>query len=226
MHRSHVSQSPFGPTLPYLVALVTLAAGVACSSTLEYPRPEPASDPGPATPVNAAPSTGGTGSTGGPGGTAGQVPVTQPTPPNEGTNPAPITAPGAGGTTPASADAASVADVCEALGSDDDCAACVCGACASELQDCAGTPGCAEILGCVRDNGCDGSDCYCGDVRLTECLRGEGNGPCKAAVLAAPGGKELTIADPSGGPASDAALSVGTCADRDVSCGDVCDIGG
>jgi hypothetical protein len=220
MHPSHVFASPFGPTLPYLVTLVTLAAAVACSSSVENEPSERGGDPGPATPANPAPSSGGTAGTGGP------APVTESAPPSEGINPAPISLPGEGGTTPASTDAVSVGDVCEALGSDDGCAACVCGACASELDDCAGTPGCAEILACVRDNGCSGTDCYCGDVGIAECFRGGGNGPCKAAVLAAPGGKEPTIASPSGGPASDAALQVADCADQDDTCGEVCDIGG
>ena len=82
-----------------------------------------------------------------------------------------------------------------------------------------------DILACVRDNGCSGTDCFCGDAALPSCFSGGGNGPCKNVVLAAPGGREPTLDNPSGGPASDAALEVGECADDDDGCADVCDVG-
>jgi hypothetical protein len=153
-------------------------------------------------------------------------PVPTPQAPSEGQGAAPLLPPTSGGTTPASTTATLVGDVCAALGSDDACGNCVCGACANELEVCAATPGCAEILTCVRESGCTGNECYCGDTRLTQCAAGGGNGPCKAAVLAAPGGKEPTLLNPSGGPASDAALAIANCAEEDNSCADVCDVGG
>jgi hypothetical protein len=138
--------------------------------------------------------------------------------------PTPLNPPGED-TTPASSEGSAFSDACAVQSGSDACATCVCNECASELADCSGTPGCAEILACVRENGCSGSDCYCGDARLTECFRGEGNGPCRDVVLAAPGGREPTVSDPSGGPASDAALEVADCADADNRCADVCDLG-
>jgi len=128
-------------------------------------------------------------------------------------------------TQPAAVDGAAAVDACSALGSSEACGTCVCSECRSELDACLGVPGCAEILACVRESGCTGRDCYCGDASLTECVRGEANGPCQEVVLAAPGGKAPSITDPSGGPASDAALSVSDCADDDDTCQDVCSLG-
>jgi hypothetical protein len=220
MHPPHVSR-PFGPTLPWLGKLISFAAALACSSSLENTSSGPDTVP---SPTANAPASGGSGSAGTVAG-GGSALVTAPTPATEGQSTAPITPPVAP-VTPASTDTASVGDVCAALGSDDACASCVCGACKSELDVCADTPGCAEILACVRENGCSGIDCYCGDALLTACVRGNGNGPCKAVVLAAPGGKEPSLADPSAGPASDAAVGVADCADDRDTCGNTCDIGG
>lgn len=130
---------------------------------------------------------------------------------------------------PSSTDPAPVAqgsgvDACSVLGDADACGACVCSECRSELDACLAVPGCAEILACVRESGCTGRDCYCGDASLTECVRGEANGPCQEAVLAAPGGRAPSVTDPSGGPASDAALSVSDCADEGDTCQDVCSL--
>jgi len=133
--------------------------------------------------------------------------------------------PSEGNTTPAAVDADNVSAACAQLGTNDACGACVCEECGSELDACANTPGCPEILACVRENGCSGTDCFCGDASLPRCFAGDSDGPCKAVVLAAPGGKEPTINDPSGGPASDAALAVGECAEDDDRCSDVCDVG-
>jgi len=113
------------------------------------------------------------------------------------------------------------ADACGVLGADA-CGACVCARCNSELDSCLAIAGCAEILVCVRDSGCSGSDCYCGDATLPECLAGDARGPCREAVLAAPGGKAPSLTDPSAGPASDAALRVADCAEADPACGEVC----
>jgi hypothetical protein len=223
MHPSNVSRYRFRSTLPLLAALAGLASAAACgapagSSPSEEP---PAESPRPA-PVNPVPSSGGTGGTGA---TSEPAPVSQGGSSSEAMTPTPLEPPGNGNTTPASIDSSAVGDACAALSGSDECATCVCSECASELDACAGTPGCAEILACVRENDCSGSDCYCGDVRLTECFRGEANGPCKDVVLAAPGGREPTVANPSGGPASDAALDVADCADSDNRCADVCNIG-
>jgi hypothetical protein len=128
-------------------------------------------------------------------------------------------------TQPAAVDGSASVDACSALGDGDACGSCVCAECRSELDACLGVPGCAEILACVRESGCSGRECYCGDASLTECVRGDANGPCQEAVLAAPGGKAPSITDPSGGPASDAALNVSDCADQDDTCEDVCALG-
>jgi hypothetical protein len=127
-------------------------------------------------------------------------------------------------TEPAGAGGAGAVDACAALGSGDACGTCVCSECRAELDACLGVPGCAEILACVRESGCSGRECYCGEASLTECVRGEANGPCRDVVLAAPGGKAPTIVDASGGPASDAALGVSDCADEDDTCQEVCSL--
>ena len=114
------------------------------------------------------------------------------------------------------------ADPCGTLGADA-CGTCVCSECSAELDACLGVPGCAEILVCVRESGCSGRDCYCGGAGLTECIRGEADGPCKDVLLAAPGGRAPSLEDPSGGPASDAALEVADCAGDGV-CSDACEL--
>jgi len=131
-----------------------------------------------------------------------------------------VTRVGEGGAAPVAAEVSPVEDTCAAL--DDVCAACLCSECGDELEVCAGTPGCPEILACVRENGCSGDDCYCGTASLPACLAGAGNGPCKNILLAAPGGREPTFDNPSGGPASDAALSIADCAEEDDQCTNAC----
>jgi hypothetical protein len=111
---------------------------------------------------------------------------------------------------------------CYAVAGDGPCEICVCESCVQQLDDCAGTPGCPEILACVLNSGCTGLDCYCGDDPLPACLSGQGNGPCRSAVLEAPGGREPDAINPSGGPASDAALAVSACSTDMDTCGDVC----
>lgn len=202
-----------------LAVFLTLAAAVACgdskvgggdsadpapsggSASTANPVPSPTPSPG------AAPSSEGQPTVNGP-------PSSNPANPSNETN-----------TTPASVDGADVGAACEELGTSDACGACVCSECGAELDTCADTPGCPEILACVRENGCSGTDCFCGDAALTRCFNGGADGPCKDVVLAAPGGREPTLSDPSGGPASDAALEVGECADDDDRCADVCDVG-
>jgi hypothetical protein len=126
---------------------------------------------------------------------------------------------------PAGVEGIAASQACEALGAVDACGACVCSACASELEACLGVPGCAEILVCVRESGCAGRACYCGEASLAECLRGEADGPCKDTVLAAPGGKAPSLEDGSGGPASDAALGVSDCTEEQDVCGEACGAG-
>jgi hypothetical protein len=168
----------------------------------------PASNPGPS--QGSAPSNGGQ---------ASSPLAPSPAP----SNPSPSA--GEGGSRPASIDATGISAACGELDTNDACGACVCSECGDTLDACAATPGCPEILACVRENACSGTDCFCGDATLTRCFAGEGDGPCKDAVLAAPGGREPTLSDPSGGPASDAALAVGECAEDDDGCADVCDVG-
>jgi hypothetical protein len=109
-----------------------------------------------------------------------------------------------------------------AAGGDGLCAAYVCQSCERPLDDCGNTAGCPEILQCVSDSGCIGLDCFCGDTPLPACVAGQGSGPCRDAILSAPGGRVPDLVNPSGGPASDAALAVGQCADG--ACPGVCEV--
>ena len=95
----------------------------------------------------------------------------------------------------------------------DDCAHCVCDECAPEAEACELRPGCAEIAACVLSTGCVGAACFCGAVDTLRCLSGAANGPCMDVILSAPGGRSPTLADPSAGPASDAAVALGECAE-------------
>jgi hypothetical protein len=209
------------PSAPALFVLLTFAAAIGCggSEVGGGDSPEPSATGGagssPAQPIAPAPSQGAASSTGGQ--TPADPPSSAPAMPNP--------APSEGNTTPASVDATGVGAACAQVDTSDACGACVCRECGAELDTCANTPGCPQILACVRENGCSGTDCFCGDASLPRCFDGEGDGPCKDAVLAAPGGREPSLDDPSGGPASDAALEVGECADDDDGCSDVCDVG-
>ncbi|MEO8185296.1 MAG: hypothetical protein ABI895_41340 [Deltaproteobacteria bacterium] len=78
-------------------------------------------------------------------------------------------------------------------------------ACGSSLDDCSATPGCNEILACAARTACSGAACYCADARC------ETDGPCRAAIEAAPGARVPDTANPSPGPAADAAGGVGAC---------------
>lgn len=135
---------------------------------------------------------------------------------------------GLGGPTQPPLDAATpttdeVQSACFAVAGDGPCENCVCEACVVQLDECAATAGCPEILECVLESGCTGLDCYCGDDTLPACLGGQGNGPCRSAVLDAPGGRQPDALNPSGGPASDAALAVSECSADVDTCGDVCE---
>jgi hypothetical protein len=91
------------------------------------------------------------------------------------------------------------------------CAACLCSSCQGQLAACSATLGCAEILACARGTDCLGISCFCGSVDLVTCATGGATGPCLDATLAAPGSHLPSLISPSAGPASDAALAVGTC---------------
>jgi hypothetical protein len=217
MPSATVSHRPVQTCLEHVISIATVAATIACGSAAER-APGGAGgamtrSPGPS--PSAAPSAGSGGAT------AGSVEAGVPPSGISGSANQPME----GNPTPASLETAAVDEVCSMFGTSDACAGCVCAECSSELVDCAETPGCAEILACVRESGCTGTDCYCGDAVLIICIGGAGNGPCKDVVLAAPGGRQPTVADPSGGPASDAALRIADCAEEEGRCADVCDIG-
>ena len=203
-----------------LSCLIWLGSSVACGGAGEEEPSSPSTPTQPTQPVST--SSGGSGPA-----PQQDPPLAAPNvPPNTEGSPDPSDTPVVPNETePAAVDGVAAVDACSALGEGDACGTCVCTECRSELDTCLGVPGCAEILACVRESGCSGRECYCGDASLTECVRGEANGPCQEAVLAAPGGKAPSITDPSGGPASDAALNVSDCADQDDTCEDVCALG-
>jgi hypothetical protein len=106
--------------------------------------------------------------------------------------------------------------------SGDACGDCLCVDCESEVALCNETVGCFEIVACARINGCTGLDCYCGSALPIACATGgQANGPCLDAALAAPGSRLPTLANPSAGPAADAALEIANCTLRNcaASCG-------
>ena len=104
----------------------------------------------------------------------------------------------------------------------DACEQCLCSACTDQLQACASTEGCPEVVICIRDNHCTGIACYCGTFDAIACANGEANGPCKAAILDAPGGRVPTLISPSAGPASDAALAISVCEQPGQPCAQAC----
>ncbi len=78
-------------------------------------------------------------------------------------------------------------------------------ACGAAFDLCAETTGCDQILACAARNTCSGMGCYCLDA---EC---QTPGPCRAVIEMAPGARAPDEADPSLGPAADAATGVGDC---------------
>jgi hypothetical protein len=128
---------------------------------------------------------------------------------------APPGAPGAAASDPAAdggtpVDPAAPASLCSSGG--DACGSCLCDACAAEVASCTATPGCFEIVACARLNGCVGFACFCGSVDLIACATiGGANGPCVDATLGAPGSHLPSLASPSAGPASEAALAIANC---------------
>jgi hypothetical protein len=107
-----------------------------------------------------------------------------------------------------------------------DCERCLCTDCVEQLQACAETSGCPEILACIQASQCTGVDCYCGTFDAVACAGGQSNGPCKSAILAAPGSREPSLLDRSAGPASDAAVAISDCAQPGASCAESCPAGG
>lgn len=103
-----------------------------------------------------------------------------------------------------------------------DCERCLCMNCAQPLQTCAETSGCPEIAACIQASQCAGIDCYCGTFDALACAAGQSDGPCKSAILAAPGGREPSLTAPSAGPASDAAIAISACIEPGASCADSC----
>jgi hypothetical protein len=130
---------------------------------------------------------------------------------------------GGGGALPAATPqgGATFQQTCRA-GAQTSCETCLCTECLDPLERCAATSGCAEITACIRDTRCAGITCYCGQFDAVTCLNGQADGPCKATILAAPGGRAPTLVDPSGGPASDAALAIGECGQPGKSCAAAC----
>jgi hypothetical protein len=112
---------------------------------------------------------------------------------------------------------------CASDPSADACDACLSIACPNELETCAATPGCTEIVACARNSGCALAACYCGTINALLCAStGFGNGPCLGVTLAAPGAHAPNLVDPSAGPASQAALAVGNCRSLSLACSLAC----
>jgi hypothetical protein len=102
--------------------------------------------------------------------------------------------------------------------SGDACGNCLCDRCAVEVDRCSATQGCFEIVACARLNGCVDFACFCGSVDPIACATGgRADGPCVDTTLAAPSSRSPTLANPSAGPASDAALALSSCTGQ--SCG-------
>lgn len=110
---------------------------------------------------------------------------------------------------------------CSACASDG-CERCLCSECTDQLEACSETDGCPEIAACIRQHGCQGIDCYCGNFDAVSCANGQADGPCKLVILAAPGGRVPTLLAPSAGPASDAAVEISACARAESVCSEEC----
>jgi hypothetical protein len=104
----------------------------------------------------------------------------------------------------------------------DACEQCLCSSCTDQVQACAATQGCPELVVCIRANNCEGIACYCGTFDPIACANGEANGPCKAAILEAPGARVPTLISPSAGPASDAAVAISHCQQSGQPCASTC----
>jgi hypothetical protein len=104
----------------------------------------------------------------------------------------------------------------------DACEQCLCSSCTDQLKACAATEGCPELVVCIRGNQCQGIACYCGTFDAIACANGQADGPCKSAILDAPGGRKPTLINPSGGPASDAAVAISLCEQSGAPCAQAC----
>jgi hypothetical protein len=136
------------------------------------------------------------------------------------------TAPEDSGSCQAEVDPADFASSCFACAGDDRCQQCLCTDCTEEVRKCMETPGCLEIAACVQDSGCTGINCYCGQYDALRCAEGRADGPCRDTMVNAPSGRVPTAANPSAGPASDAAVAISTCLNRPGSrCLDICQSG-
>jgi hypothetical protein len=194
------------------------AGGVTGAGTLPPAASETNGDPsgagGSAAPSGGASSGGGgAGGTPAPVGEAGSaeaspsVPASEPedNPVPDGTEPDDGTRAPEGTGAPGGSEA-----ICSSSG--DACGSCLCDQCEDEVDGCAGTAGCFEIVACARLNECVGFACFCGSVDPITCATsGQADGPCVDATLAAPGSRLPTLANPSAGPASDAALELANC---------------
>lgn len=114
------------------------------------------------------------------------------------------------------------ADNCVRCAGEDRCLQCVCAQCAAQTRTCVETPGCLAISACVKESGCTGVDCYCGSSDALRCATGQADGPCRDVMLNAPSGRIPTIANPSAGPASDAAVAISTCINSNNQCTSLC----
>lgn len=128
---------------------------------------------------------------------------------------------GAAGACEAADPEASFEDNCVACAASD-CEHCLCTDCSEPVQNCATTSGCPEIAACIRESQCAGVACYCGTFDALACAAGQSDGPCKAVILGAPGGREPTLISPSAGPASDAAVAIAACMEPGGSCAAAC----
>jgi hypothetical protein len=106
---------------------------------------------------------------------------------------------------------------------DEGCNYCLANECPDAIESCHATPGCEAISACARSTGCLEDACYCGTVNTLLCATtGQGDGPCRDVILAAPASHEPTPVAPNGGPAADAAQLLGNCRRASVGCREVC----
>jgi hypothetical protein len=78
-------------------------------------------------------------------------------------------------------------------------------ACGPAFDNCSTTAGCNEVIACAVRNACEGNACFCTDESC------QTPGPCRSVIEATPGARVPDAANPSLGPASDAAAAVAEC---------------
>jgi cysteine-rich repeat protein len=86
----------------------------------------------------------------------------------------------------ASCDRESATQMCLAGRENDACAQCTCESCRSAASGCRADGGqdgalCSELAECMRETGCNGLDCYCGD-NLLGCVAGVADGKCSRLI--------------------------------------------